>query len=220
MTFDEWYGSKPGYLDGLQQRGLLYVGEVPRNLPCFPSRPKYHSAQRPFAPKRADNAATWGKPFRGQKWRKMTLQRKTLAPQHWLVKAGQVYLSRDSQPTDRTYWLIVAKSLQTGEVKYFISNAPAKTALATLMRVAFTRAGVEHIFRLAKTEVGFGHFEGRSYQGLLRHMILCQLVFLFIAQETHRLRGEKPAGDHGADCPGAQCPLPELVGAPLPAIGS
>jgi hypothetical protein len=31
------------------------------------------------------------------------------------------------------------------------------------MKVAFTRAGVEHVFRIAKTEIGFYHFEGRSY---------------------------------------------------------
>ena len=37
--------------------------------------------------------------------------------------------------------------------------------------------------------LGFGHFEGRSWIGLLRHMILCQLVMLFVAEHTTRLRG-------------------------------
>ena len=59
LTFDEWYGGKPGFLAGLEGLGLLYVCEVPRSLPCFPTRPKYRSLQRPFAPKRADNACTW-----------------------------------------------------------------------------------------------------------------------------------------------------------------
>ncbi len=158
-----------------------------------------------------------GKPFRGKKWRKISLHRQTLPPQLWQVKAEQVYLSRNGKPTDRTYWLIVARNVQSGEVKYFVSNAPPRTALSTLMKVAFTRAGVEHVFRIAKTEIGFAHFEGRSYRGLMRHMILCQLVMLFIAEQTARLRGEKPARDDRADGAGLEHPVPALDGAPLQA---
>ena len=216
LTFDEWYGGKPGFLWGLEQLGLLYVCEVPANLPCFPSLPKYNSLQRPFAAKRVDNAGTWSKPFKGKPWRKVKLARKTLADQVWLVRAAQVYLSRDGgRPTDRTYWLIVAKSPHTGEVKYFVSNAPPKAALLTLMTVAFTRAGVEHVFRLAKSEVGLGHFEGRSYKGLMRHMTLCQLVLLFAAEQTDRLRGEKPRGDDRANGAGVEHALPRVARPPL-----
>lgn len=218
LTFDEWYGSKPSFLNGLETLGLLYVAEVPKNTPCFPSLPKYRSLQRPFQSKRADSAVIRGKPFRGKKWRKISLQRKTLAPQVWEVKAEQVHLARGGQPTQRTYWLIVARNVLTKEYKYFISNAPPRTALTTLMKVAFTRAGVEHVFRIAKTEIGFSHFEGRSYRGLMRHMILCQLVMLFLAEQTTRLRGEKSGGDNGADRPGLESAVPMLAGAPLPAV--
>lgn len=218
LTFDEWYGSKPALLNELETMGLLYVCEVPKNLPCFPSLPKYHSLQRPFQAKRADSAVIRGKPFVGKKWRKITLQRKTLPPQVWEVKAEQVYLSRGGRPTDRTYWLIVARNVENKEVKYFISNAPPRTALTTLMKVAFTRAGVEHVFRLAKTEIGFTHFEGRSYKGLIRHLILCQLVMLFLAEQTTRLRGEKSTAHDGADGAGLEHPVPMLAGGPLPAV--
>jgi SRSO17 transposase len=191
LVFDEWYGSKPAFLFSLETLGLHYVCEVPKNFLCWPTLPKYHSLQAPFAAKRVDNAVIWGKPFRGQKWQNFRLQRQTEGPQSWRVKAGQVHLVHDGRPTERTYWLIVAENTGTGEVKYFISNAPPRTALGKLLRVAFSRWGVEHAFRLAKTEIGFAHFEGRSYQGLLRHMILCQLVLLFVAEQTDRLRGGK-----------------------------
>ena len=211
LTFDEWYGGKPGFLVGLEGLGLLYVCEVPRNLPCFPTRPRYKSLQRPFSPKRADNACVWGKPFAGKKWTRVRLARKTLGPQVWEAKAAQVYLSRDGRPTDRSYWLIVARNVHSGEVKYFASNAPPGTALLTLLKVAFTRAGVEHVFRLAKTEVGFSHFEGRNYRGLMRHMTLCQLVLLFAAEQTDRLRGGKPGRDHRADRAGVEHAVPLLA---------
>jgi SRSO17 transposase len=218
LTFDEWYGGKPGFLDGLGALGLLYVCEVPADLPCFATYPRYRSLQRPYQPKRADSIGLRGKSFRGRPWKQVRLARKTLADQVWEVRAAQVYLSRDGRPTDRTYWLVVARSARTGEVKHFVSNAPPKTALLTLLKVAFTRAGVEHLFRLAKTEVGFGHFEGRSYRGLMRHMTLCQLVLLFAAEQTDRLRGEKPGGDRRADGPGLERRVPVLARTPVHAV--
>jgi SRSO17 transposase len=218
LTFDEWYGGKPEFLACLEDLGQLYACEVPANLPCFPGRPKYNSLQRPFASQRVDSAAKWSKPFKGKAWKKIRLARKTLGDQVWEVRAAQVYLSRDGRPTDRMYWLIVARNVRTSEMKYFVSNAPPKTALLTLMKVAFTRWGVEHVFRLAKTEIGFGHFEGRSYTGLIRHMTLCQLVLLFAAEQTDRLRGEKSGGDGRADGAGAQRAVQKVAGTKIGAI--
>ena len=31
---------------------------------------------------------------------------------------------------------------------------------------------MEHVFRLAKSEVGLTHYEGRHYRGLIRHLVL------------------------------------------------
>ena len=219
LTFDEWYGGKPEFLLQLEERGMNYVAEVPANFMCWPTLPKYDSLQAPFAAKRADNASTWGKPFREQHWQTVQLDRQTLPAQTWKVKAAQVYLQRDGRPTDRTYWLIVARNVETGETKYFVSNAPPHTTLKTLLKVAFCRWGVEHAFRLVKTEIGFGHFEGRSWLGLLRHMILCQAVMLFVAEQTTKLRGEKSATDDGADGPRPQRRLPALAGAPPKVAG-
>ena len=214
LVFDAGYGGKPEFLRLLEERGIHYVAEVPRNFMCWPTLPKYNSLQAPFAAKRADNAAAWGKPFLRQDWQTVRLDRQTLGPQTWKVKAAQVYLQRDDgRPTDRTYWLIVARNVETGEVKYFVSNAPPHTALLTLLKVAFCRWGVEHAFRLVKSEIGFGHFEGRSWKGLLRHMILCQAVMLFVAEQTTRLRGEKSAPDDGANGAGLEHRLPALAGA-------
>ena len=220
LTFDEWYGAQARVpvptgraRPALRRRGAgqLHVLAEPAQVPL---------AAAPFAAKRADNAAGWGKPFRDQDWHTVQLDRQTLAPQTWKVKAAQVYLQRDGRPTDRTYWLIVARNVDTGEVKYFVSNAPPHTKLATLLKVAFCRWGVEHAFRLAKTEIGFGHFEGRSWKGLLRHMILCQVVMLFVAEQTDRLRGEKTEPDDGANRPRLEHRLPALAAVPPQVIGA
>jgi len=228
VTFDEDYGGKPQFLYDLDALGLLYVGEVPPCSRCWPSFPPYCSYQAPFVAKRADNAAVWGKPFAKQKWKRFKLRRQGLPPQTWQVRAAQVWLQKDGRtdhprcrPTERTYWLIVARNVDSGEVKYFVSNAPPKTPLGTLLAVAFRRWCVEHVFRVAKSEIGFDHFEGRSYAGLMRHMALCQVVMLFLAERTTRLRGEKPGAvgaDDGADRPRAQRPVPRLAGPTSPGL--
>jgi SRSO17 transposase len=209
ITFDEDYGGKPQFLSDLDARGQLYIGEVPSNFMCWPSLPKYHSLQSPFRPKRVDNAVRWGKPFRGQPWKRYSLGRQTCAPQTWEVRAAQVWLQRPKtttshrcRPTQRIYWLIAARNLSSGEIKYFVSNAPPKTAIKKLLKVAFSRWGVEHVFRVAKSELGLDHYEGRTYCGLMRHMTLCSLMMLFIAVQTTVLRGGKSGAvriDDGAD---------------------
>ncbi len=95
----------------------------------------------------------------------MTLKRQTLSEQVWEAKAAQVHLIRNGQATGRTYWLIVARNPGTGEVKYFVSNAPSDTPPERLLRLAFTRWNVEHGFRVAKSEIGFGHYEGATTRG-------------------------------------------------------
>lgn len=201
LTFDEGYGGKPGFWQGLDERGLVGIGEVPKSFRCLTLRPKRIPAKG-VKGKRVDNLARCSPTFRGQQWRGVQLARLTLADQVWQVRAAQVYLVRDGRPTERTYWLIVAHNEATGEVKYFVSNAAADVPLARLMRMAFARWNVEHGIRVSKSEIGFGHYEGRDYTGLMRHLLLCVLVMVFVAQQTQRLRGGKIRRSRWSRCAG------------------
>jgi hypothetical protein len=118
---------------------------------------------------------------------------------------AQVYLVRHQDgkaycpvPTDRTYWLIVTRNPKTGKTKYFISNAPAKEPLKPLLEVAFSRWHVEKWFERAKQECGFGAFEVKTYTSLIRHWLASRLAMYFLADQTHRPRGEKSADNTGA----------------------
>jgi SRSO17 transposase len=91
--------------------------------------------------------------------------------------------------------LILARNPATGEIKYFMSNASAKTAMLDMLQVAFARWHVEKWFGRAKQEAGFGAFEVRTYVSLIRHWLSSRLAMYFLAAETQRFRGEKPA-DH------------------------
>jgi SRSO17 transposase len=203
LTFDEEYGKRPGFLTGLDERKLRFVGEVPKSFSCLAS---VRSGRRP-------DACTKGRPaaevvrgasvFRGQSWRVLRLTRRTLEDQVWRVKAARVWLSSGAGWSAGTYWLIWASNDTTGEEKFFLSNAPEDTRVEVLVRVAFRRANVEHSFRVCKSELGFTHFEGRNYRALLRHMSLSLVALAFVAEHTERLRGGKPGGDGGAGMPGA-----------------
>ena len=208
LTFDEGYGSKPGFLEGLDDRELIWIGEVPKSFRCLTRLPQRIPAKG-VKGKRVDNLARSSPTFHEQHWQGVQLARLTLADQVWHVRAAQVYLVRDKQPTARTYWLIVARNEATGEVKYFVSNAQADTPLERLMRMALRRWNVEHGLRVGKSEIGMGHYEGRDYTGLMRHLLLCILVMVFVAQQTDRLRGEKSGDNSGAGVPGLE---PALLG--------
>src|SRR6516162_3221672 len=205
LTFDEHYGSKPEFLDDLDgRRGLYYVGEVPCSFSCVTARCYARKTVQGYSGKRADNLVRHSPVFRGQAWRRMRLTRQTLGARIWEVKAAPVYALRNRRPTTRAYWLIVARNVATGEVKYFVSNAPARTALKKLLRVAFRRWNVEHVFRVCKSEIGFSHYEGRHYVGLLRHLILCLVTMTFVADQTEQLQGEKPGNHTGTSVPGSE----------------
>lgn len=195
LTFDEGYGDKPGFLQGLGERHLGYVGEVPKSFRCRAPQARRRRASR------ADDLVRHSPLFTRQPGRRFRLERQTLGDQHWQVKAARVQLAFGGR---RRYWLIWARNLRTGEQKYFVSNAPARTSLRRLLRVAFGRWNVEHAIRLSKSEIGFRHFEGRNYEALLRHLTLCQVTLTFVAGQAQRLRGEKCGGDDGTGVRGAE----------------
>ena len=220
LTFDEYYGGKPAFLEELDAHpGMYYVGEIPRNFRCLATKPRGKKPKGGWKGKRADNLARFSSAWNRRDWHGVSLARLTLDNQEWEVRAGQVYLVRRGDLSQRTYWLIVARNVTTCEVKYFISNAPADTPVEKLLRVAFTRWNVEHTFRVAKTEIGFGHFEGRSYVALLRHMILCLVVMGFVAEHTDRLRGKKSRHHDGAGMPSVEPALRDLAGDSTPNVG-
>ena len=143
------------------------------------------------------------------------LSRQTGPATVWQAKAIDVCLGDEIRPRHQ---LSKARNRETGEVKYFIARANKRTGLRVLLRVGFTRWHVEHLFRVAKGEVGLTHFEGRSYVSLKRHLALCLTAMAFVSRHTMRLRGEKPGGDLGAGLPGTAAALPEISG-PAPRHG-
>jgi SRSO17 transposase len=213
MTFDEGYGQSPAFIAGLDDRKLRFVGEVPRTLSVLAVNRQGNRPDKTVKGRPAEEVVRTASLFRSQSWQVYRLPRQTMQDQVWRVKAAQVWLHGKKGWSERTYWLIWASNDETGEEKFFLSNAPEDAKVETLIRVGFRRWNVEHSFRVAKSELGFTHFEGRNYTALLRHMSLCLVAMGFAAEHTERLREKKSGGDTGAGVPGAAGGEPALAAA-------
>ena len=209
VTYDEEFGKIPEFVYELDRLGQKGIGEVPANFRVWVKRPACKSNRAEHASRRVDKIVSHSPSFYGQSWRKMMIKDTTRGRCIWHIKSAQVYLVKHKDgkaycpvPTDRTYWLIAAWNQQTGEMKYFVSNASVKETLEFLMEVAFSRWHVEKWFERAKQECGLGAFEVRTYTSLIRHWLASRLAMYFLADQTHRLRGEKSANYTGT---GGRC---------------
>jgi hypothetical protein len=180
-----WRPAVP-FLTALTLIRQKFVAEVPVNFSVRTTEGR--ESRRADAVLSAE-AARQGRRFR--------LTRRTLRPQVWRAASVPVLVR------GRAYSLVAAVNESTAEVKYFATNATGDP-LGRVLAVAFRRATIEHSFRVAKSEAGLMHYEGRQYAGLIRHLTLALVVLGFVSVHTDRLRGEKPSGDDGAGVPGAE----------------
>jgi len=198
LTFDEGYGGKPKFLRLLDVADIQHVGEVPKTLSCRPGRSRTKlSAEAVFSVPGVQRKAA----------RSFHLSQQTGPAAVWQTKVVEVALGNDRRPQHR---LILARNLETSEKKYFITNAPPRVGLRRVLMAAFTRWNVEHVFRVAKSEVGLTHFEGRSYVSLKRHLALCLVAMAFVSLHTMRLRREKSEHHSGTSVPSPGPHLPKV----------
>jgi len=194
ITADEWYAQKPAFVRGLEQRGLRFVLEIPRNLPMWLHDPR----GGPGTPsKPAENLCRYARTMMRQAWQRYYIKDTDKGPLVWEIKFAPCWLPRDGGAVG-PYWLMMARNaLDPAEVKYFISNASAGVPLEMILHVAFGRWPVERCLEDEKSELGLSHFEVRSYPALMRHLLITQVSHLFLARQTEQLR-EKKSGDLAA----------------------
>lgn len=212
LVFDEGYGGKPEFLRQLAARGQVFVAEVPRSFMGWIERP--HVATRSYGGRRGARLGGCGprardvetlvyrsRKFQEQQWEPMMVKDTTKGPLAREVKHS-LFSMKDERglPGEVCHLIAVRDPRNIADVKWFVSNAAVDTPLGELVHVAFARWRIERCFEDQKTELGFDHFEGRSYRGLRRHQALVALSHLFLSEMREKL-GEKKSGDHGV--PGA-----------------
>jgi SRSO17 transposase len=131
VTADEVYGGSPALRGWLETRQLPYVLAVKCTEPLpSPSGPPAPAPGWPSTSRRRAGCAS--APAR--------------APRAAAGMRGAEALATAGAPDGWRRWLLVRRSLATGELAFYRCAAPAATSLATLARVAGCRWRVEMVF--------------------------------------------------------------------------
>jgi SRSO17 transposase len=86
-------------------------------------------------------------------------------------------------------WLLLERDLgRTPRIKAYLVHLPATASLRTLVRLAHHRWAIEQQYQELKDELGLDHFEGRSFVGWHRHVVLTAMAYAWL-QDTRRRAG-------------------------------
>jgi SRSO17 transposase len=196
---DAAYGEVGEFRLGLEQRGLVYVVQVPGTLSAYPEdvvpelaayagrgrRPvpryrQHRSSLRQLVLAASAQAATtvaWREGADGEQ-----LASRFVALR---VRPAGVKLRRATQGGQLPVrWLVAEWPAGEPEpVKYWLANLPETTPLEQLVGLAKLRWRVEHDYRELKDALGLDHFEGRSWQGWHHHVTLVSVAHAFVTLE-------------------------------------
>lgn len=219
MTFDEYYGGKPEFRKELSDRKQKWVAEVPKNLTGWLTRPRITTqphvsgkrSRRHLKPRLVKGEATAKRldillkrhpKLRDQPWQRYRFDDREQGPSVWEAKHVLFYPFDEGLPGKPILLVIARHVLRDGDVKYFLADAPPDTRTETVLWVGLTRHRVERCFQDQKSDLGLDHFEGRKYIGLMRHLYLTSVSYLFLMRAAQRRRGEKPGVDRSPSTSG------------------
>jgi SRSO17 transposase len=205
VAADELYGGSPAFRDGVARLGKWYFTEVKENTPIWRTRPQVHIPQwkghgrhpahlrlrHPNQHPALVKELTRKIPKRD--WLPAVIKEGSKGPITCEFAFLRVIESRRNLPATQL-WLILRRNLDDPSIiKYYFSNAPAKTTLKEFVRISGMRWPIETIFEEAKGEVGLDHYEMRSWLGWHHHMLLVALAHHFLMRLRIRFQDKAPA---------------------------
>jgi hypothetical protein len=137
-------------------------------------------------------------------WQVAQIQEGSKGPLLAEVACVRAVAVRDGLPGPDV-WLVLRRALDaTRELKAYLCNAPADTALATLVWLLGRRWPVEQAIKEAKEELGLDHYEVRGWRGWHHHTTMTLLAHHFLARLRERLGGKYPGAHRSSGAPPAQ----------------
>ena len=199
VAADETYGRTGDFLDELEALEQRYVVEVPVNTTVWTTDPAScvpeHSGRGrvPVRPTResVSSVADLASQLPARAWRRLCVGQGAKGPLVFEFAAIRVWATRHRKPGPPC-WLVVRRSLEaTPEIKYYLSNGDEATPLAVMAQVACTRHSVEEYLEDAKSYLGMGDYETRSWPGWHHHMTLVALAHLFVTLTRIHLKKKR-----------------------------
>ena len=88
-------------------------------------------------------------------------------------------------------WLLFERDLgATPRIKSYLVALPSTVSLRSLVRLAHHRWAIEQQYEELKDELGLDHFEGRSFVGWHRHVVLTAMAYTWL-QDIRRRAGAR-----------------------------
>jgi SRSO17 transposase len=217
---DAGYGVNAQFRQALTQRGLRWSVGIVRHQRIYPEDvglipvPQHFRGRRPKYPTASLERQTVEDVLAGAAWQHLIWRHGTNGPLSGRFAAAYVRLA-DGQANGKSQHLpgeavwIIGEERRGGARKYYACNLPPHTSLGRLVAVTKRRWACEQTHRELKQEVGLNHFEGRSWQGLHHHAVLCMVALTFLQW----LRLSQPDDLMGATVPTIRT---EVAGVLLP----
>jgi SRSO17 transposase len=201
---DEEFGRDTQLQDRIAGVGKCYYLEVPADTEVWLDRPQTHAltwcgrGRRPFRQHLIAEAAApqtvaqVGADLPGHRWRRYTLHEGSKGPLVADVARVRVVNVRDGLP-GYWVWLVMRRNVLTGELKYFLTNAPVDTSMNKLAWLSAARWPVEQSIEGGKTELKLNQYAMRSWCGWYHHMTLIMMAHLFLVKVQLGLQKDAPA---------------------------
>ena len=205
LVCDEGFARSSDFLDQVAETGLWYFGEVPLDTqvwlqPPAVAVPTWSGQGRPPAqPRLLPNAPTAQEvrviaaALPADAWSRHIIQEGAKGPLVAEMALLRVVSTRAGLPGPAV-WLVLRRHGTSGELKAYLSNAPAAIEPRTLVRMSGMRWPVEQCFEDSKQLLGMGDYQVRSWQGWHHHMTLVILAHFFLVRLQQRLK--KRTGSH------------------------
>ena len=129
-------------------------------------------------------------------WRRVTWRNGTNRPWAAHFAALRVTPAHDwrTRRLAPEVWLLCERDLgTTPRVKAYLVALPATASLRAVVRLAHHRWAIEQQYLELKDELGLDHFEGRSFPGWHRHVLLTALAYTWLQRERHRAGARLPS---------------------------
>jgi len=180
LAADEAFGRGTSLLDTVADLGLWYCAEVPHDTRVWPTA----AATTPISVQAVRDDV------RADEWERHTIMDGSNGPIIADIVVRRVPAVRHGA-RGPAVWLVLRWNPETGELKTYLSNAPAATPLATLVRMCGMRRPIETCFETGKQLLGMGEYEMRSWRGWHHHMTLVILAHFFLVRLQVRMK-KKP----------------------------
>jgi SRSO17 transposase len=217
LVADAGYGQNADFRHGLHGRGIGYVVAIRSDVTVHPHdalpvappwsgngrkpQPRYRNKPSPVAAlvaghgRQAFTGVTWREGSRGPMRSRFLAVRVRPAG----VRARRL-AQADATAQERGWDGVLPDVTLLAEwpagaeapTDYWLSNLPADTPLADLVRLAKIRWRIEHDYRELKHGLGLDHFEGRSWNGWHHHVTLVTAAHAFLTEQRLAPKADTP----------------------------